>query len=227
MSDDADQREGETPVTIEPVADVPTEPVIDVAASLTQPTDPALPSVSVDTSPLAPMPGPEIREVVREVYREVPIERIVEKVSSGEREPASGSRAQDSLRSFPGPNEWTAPVKEVIKEVTKEVPVDRIVHDAPTKEEFEAMLHDYLRRLSAEGIAKKHELMLAKEEAILALAKQKGEIRHADVVDLLECSGTTATRLLHLLYRDGRLVLHGSETHPGYHSGHSARYTLR
>ncbi len=42
-----------------------------------------------------------------------------------------------------------------------------MIHAPPSKAELDIMLHEYLLELSKQGTAKKHELMLAKEEMIL------------------------------------------------------------
>ena len=128
-------------------------------------------------------------------------------------------------------------VKEVIKEVVKEVIVEKIVEKPvekivekivyrdrvpepaplvcppPTEEEIETIHRDFLINLSHEGTAKKHELMLEKKEAILMLFDTREHIVREDVMDILECSSTTATRLLTVLRHEGKLILHGTSPH--------------
>jgi hypothetical protein len=133
------------------------------------------------------------KEVVREVIKEVPVEveKIVEKIV------------------------------EVEKPVEKIVAVDKIIYrDAeqkvcppPTDKEIEAIHKDFMIRLNKEGVAKKHELMIEKMNLILTLSNTKPEIVRQDVMDLLECSGTTATRLLTELKHEGKLLLHGTSPH--------------
>lgn len=122
--------------------------------------------------------------------------------------------------------------KEVIKEVIKEIPVEKIIEkekivyrDAPplvcpppTREEREAIHRDFLVELSHEGTARKHALMLEKLDTIMTLFDTKERIMREDVMDALECSGTTATRLLTELRHEDKIVLHGER-------GNGATYT--
>ena len=120
--------------------------------------------------------------------------------------------------------------KEVVKEVIKEVPVEKVVVKLvyrvadpsmcppPTVKEVEAIKRDFLTNLSHEGTAKKHELMLEKKQKILALFDTKPTIMHKDVMELLDTSGTTATRLLTTLKHEGKIVQHGT-------GGNGASYT--
>lgn len=104
--------------------------------------------------------------------------------------------------------------KEVIKEVIKEVPVEKIIEKEkivyrdmpavacppPTPEEREAIKHDFLIELSHEGTAKKHELMLQKLATILTLFDHKQTVMREDVMDALDCSGTTAYLFAYSVY---------------------------
>lgn len=118
----------------------------------------------------------------------------------------------------------------VEKEVVKEVPVEKIVEKVvyrdpepmvcppPTQEEREAIKRDFLIELSHEGTARKHALVAEKLEKILSLFETRERIMHKDVMDALDCSSTTATRLLTELRHEGKLLLHGQ-------GGNSATYT--
>jgi predicted HTH transcriptional regulator len=118
----------------------------------------------------------------------------------------------------------------VEKEVVKEVPVEKIVEKVvyrdpepmvcppPTEEEREAIKRDFLIELSHEGTARKHALVAEKLEKILSLFETRERIMHKDVMDALDCSSTTATRLLTELRHEGKLLLHGQ-------GGNSATYT--
>jgi hypothetical protein len=121
-------------------------------------------------------------------------------------------------------------IKEVVKEVIKEIPVEKVVEkvvyrDAdprvcppPTPEEAEAIKRDFLTNLSHEGTVKKHELMLEKMQKILTLFETKPTIMHKDVMELLDTSGTTATRLLTILKKEGKITQQGTR-------GNGASYT--
>jgi hypothetical protein len=88
-----------------------------------------------------------------------------------------------------------------------------------TESEREQIKHEYLTELSKQGTAKKHELMLEKKERIMELFKTKPIIKHEDVMELLDVSGTTATRLLADLKHEGRIKFSGK-------GGNGAYYTL-
>lgn len=120
--------------------------------------------------------------------------------------------------------------KIVEKEVIKEVPVEKIVEKIvyrdpvptvcppPTQEERDTIKRDFLIELSHEGTAKKHDLMIEKLATILTLFDTSDHIMHKDVMDALDCSGTTATRLLTELRHEGKILLHGT-------GGNGATYT--
>lgn len=157
------------------------------------PLDNALPVIQVSAEPqIVERIVEKIveKEVIKEVLKEIPVEKIVE------------------------------------KEIVKEVPVEKIVYrdtppvvcPPPTDEEREAIKRDFLIELSHEGTAVRHELMLEKLDTIMALFNTKEYIMREDVMDVLDCSGTTATRLLTELRHEGKIVLHGT-------GGNGATYT--
>lgn len=98
------------------------------------------------------------------------------------------------------------------------IPITPEACPPPTQEEREAIKRDFLIELSHEGSAKKHELMLEKLSIIMTLFMHKQSIMREDVMNALDCSGTTATRLLTELRHEGKILLHG--TH-----GNGASYT--
>ena len=237
----------------EATSDTTTDAVTDAVAPATDTLVPEAHAAQTDAVTGTPtenaLPSaPEVSDSTP--FADAPVtETPTPQVSSGEGEPTSGTRAQDSLRSFLGPNEWTAPVKEaervvekvVEKEVIKEVvveklvdriiekPVDRVVEKIVykdkdlSKDDLDKIIHVYLINLSKQGTVKKHKLMEAKLVAILDLISTKTIIMHKDVMDALDVSSTTATRLLHHLCEEGKLKLH--TTNPSHPGGNSAHYT--
>lgn len=235
-------------LTTEPVqSEVVLEPIPEVVVDATVQADAALPTVEPAAQHVEVVPAdlptieagqptpPQVeerivekvieKEVIREVIKEVPVdrvvERVVEKVNSGEGEPAGGPRAQDSLRSFPRSNEWTAPVKEV--------PVDRIVEkivyrDGPPREltdaELAAIKHDWLAEMAQRGAAKKHENMKSDLDHILELFDTKPEIHNKDVMEALSVVSATATKYLHILTESGKIKMAGAP-----HGGPTTHYS--
>ncbi len=202
-----------------PLQPVPTEDVVITPIA----TEPELPTIQVEPTPVS-SPSDSLFSNSRELENkngaagEEPkvFERVVEKIVEKE-------VIKEVIKEVP--------VEKIIeKEVTKEVPVEKVVEkivyrDAPplvcpppTREEREAIYRDFLVELSHEGTARKHALMLEKLDIIMTLFDTKERIMREDVMDVLECSGTTATRLLTELRHEGKVTLHGER-------GNGASYT--
>lgn len=168
---------------------------------LLEPTLDLIPHTPASTAPSLPSRNePEIveriieRVVEKEVIKEVPVERIVEKIIEVEK-----------------------PVERIIEKIVYREP-EPLICPPPTNEEIAAIHQDFLIDLSKQGTAKKHELMIEKLADILTLFDTKQRIMHKDVMALLGCSTTTATRLLTELRHENIIVLHGTK-------GNGATYT--
>jgi predicted HTH transcriptional regulator len=147
------------------------------------------------------------------------------------------------LRSFPGPNEWTAPVKEKVvekiveKEVIKEVPVEKVVEkivyqETPiTESTFRAKLGDFLRKVGPKGRAMQHERALEKRRAALALFDIHERVTSSLLEESLHLKHSDADRILSDLVKEGKIVLHAPKVEhvtPGkrpHHGGRGSYYT--